>query len=117
VKRGELLLIVRRPEGGRLGGLWEFPGVHRRQNEALLSAAARAASEWADVDARPVALLGQVRHAFTHVRVVYDVIEMSPLDPLPEDAPTPPGVAWVHPAELRQHALPKAQQRIAELVG
>ncbi len=106
------VLVGRRRAGGRLGGLWEFPGVLRSADEAASAAAVRAALEQAGVRADPVRDLCSVEHVFTHVRVQYRAVLCDHL----EGEPTPLGydqVRWVPAAGLADLALPRAQRRIA----
>lgn len=115
VVRGDgALLLVRRPEDGLLGGLWEFPGDDGDwppAAEALIGGATK------------VAELTPVRHAFSHKRVTYE----PELRTAPDGAgvggeqgtrtgtsDASPTVAWVRPAELDDYALPVAQQKIAD---
>jgi A/G-specific adenine glycosylase len=57
-----------------------------------------------------------VRHVFTHVRVTYHAVRcaFAEGDPLPLRYD---GWAWVEPHEVRDYALPVAQQRIATLAA
>jgi 8-oxo-dGTP diphosphatase len=45
IRRGERLLLCRRPAHKRHGGLWEFPGVKLEPGESLLEAARREMQE------------------------------------------------------------------------
>lgn len=122
------LLLVRRPEDGLLGGLWEFPGAEARPGESVVEAAERAARAASGADALPRGEpLGQVAHIFTHLRARYHVfrfeltgLEPDSLSPGGSDSATgtatnPQDRAWIAPGELGAYALPRAQQRIAAL--
>ncbi|MCI4317360.1 MAG: A/G-specific adenine glycosylase [Thermoplasmata archaeon] len=59
-------LVQRRPSGGLLGGLWEFPGGKIRRGENSVDAARREMREelgWSLKSLRP---LGVVHHAYSH---------------------------------------------------
>ena len=90
----QAVLLHRRPEGGLLGGLWEFP------NEPLLSPE--------EVKARfpcPVTALRRAKHLFTHVewRMSGWWIRFEKKFSPPENC------AWVDLTEIREHyALPGA---------
>jgi A/G-specific adenine glycosylase len=114
VEAGGLLLLRRRPEEGRLGGMWEFPGAVMRAGETAAAAAARAVRERAGVEARAVGELGTVEHAFSHLRVSYHAVRCS-LAEGGERVPYGGGWAWAAPGELERYALPRAQRRIAAL--
>jgi A/G-specific adenine glycosylase len=90
------LLLVRRPEGGLLGGMWEFPGLERAgRSGAATVAGVLERSE-------PVAELEPITHTFSHKRIRSGF-----------GGPAA-GVAWVLPCDLGAYALPVAQQRIAQ---
>lgn len=135
--RGRVLL-TRRPTGGLLGGMWEFPGSPAPA--ALLSeieAAARRAALAAfqpldDVPAEPI---GTVVHTFSHRRITYHAFRfvLAAEPALPDarvgddahvgDAAPVTGTAahdqvrWVPIGELDDYALPAAQRKIAEKAG
>jgi len=116
ITRGEggALLLARRPQKGRLAGMWEFPGVSAREGEGLAEAAARAAHDLAGVAVVPGESLGTVEHLFTHVRVLYHAFSC----PLAHGA-SDHGVgevAWIAPERLTAFALPRAQRRLAALL-
>lgn len=93
------VLLVRRPEEGLLGGLWEFP----------------ADGAFPEVDAlkgrclRPRAL-APVRHAFSHRVVTYRPTLYTMAD---GTGPAPTGGEWAPLDDLGGYALPVAQQKIA----
>lgn len=123
------VLLVRRPEDGLLGGLWEFPGIGASPAVRDLVAAGER-----------VATLSPVRHTFSHKRVEYrpQVLRLdgrAGRDPAPvggaagddqgteTGTETPPGpearradLAWVEPRAVRGYALPVAQQKLAALL-
>jgi A/G-specific adenine glycosylase len=111
---GELLL-VRRPERGRLAGMWEFPGMQATAPIALEQSAIAAAHTLGGVQARTIAAMQRVEHAFTHVRVGYHPFACAPAGPLlPAD---PARIAWVAPDAIGEFALPRAQHRIAAMAA
>lgn len=103
------VLVVRRPEAGLLGGLWEFPGEELRGGETPGIAATRAATRrGVRVRSRGRAL-APVPHAFSHLKAVYR--------PVLYRLQRPQGAAqgrWVRLERLSTLALPVAQRRIAE---
>lgn len=72
VRRGRVLL-VQRPERGLLGGLWEFPGGRIVEGETPAGACERGVLEKTGVRVAAESTLGEVRHAFSHFRVVLHV--------------------------------------------
>lgn len=69
VFRGGRVLIVRRPENGLLGGLWEFPGGDVADGEFPEAACVRIMGEQVGLDVVVTSLLTRIRHAYTHFRL------------------------------------------------
>jgi A/G-specific adenine glycosylase len=106
------VLLVRRPQGGLLGGMWAFPEVTLSEGQAIdsvLSALAREMGVETSGVARPLA---DVRHRFTHLDVTYrpmciDVVRS-------RMGETVQSRAWVAPSDTSAFALPVAQRKILE---
>lgn len=146
VVRDGRVLLTKRPDGGRLAGLWEFPGALRQDGEEAINAARRALANATDpavtgavtrdgarLPARRAGKrsatgsfassvtfepLCEVSHAFTHVRVVYGAYLSRTGPPLPPMAKetVTDRAAWIHIARIGDYALPRAQRKIAESV-
>lgn len=71
------LLVVRRPDGERWGGLWELPRVERAPGEDWTAAALRAAREAGAAGAEIGPLLQTIRHGVTRYRVQLRCYEAS----------------------------------------
>jgi A/G-specific adenine glycosylase len=115
VVRDAEVLMARRPEAGRLAGMWEFPGAVRSPDESAAQAATRAVLDGLGVSVAPGELLCSVDHVFTHVRVTYEAILCTHLS----GDPSPVLYArtrWVPLDRVRELALPRAQQRIARMI-
>ena len=67
-KRGKLL-IVRRPDRGFLGGLWEFPGGRRLPGEKAEAACRRSIHEQTGLSVAVDEPVTRVKHAYTHFRI------------------------------------------------
>lgn len=67
-KRGKLLL-VRRPDEGFLGGLWEFPGGRCLKNEKPPVACRRTVQEQTGLTIATGEPVARVRHAYTHFKI------------------------------------------------
>lgn len=127
-------LVAKRPPGGLLAGMWEFPSAELHG----VPASTGDGPDPVPVALRHLATLGlhgraparlpAVRHAFTHFRATYhpvvvlcDSAKAAPghhgggTRPPASDSRSPP-VAWVRPEHLDEYALPAAQQRIGRLV-
>jgi A/G-specific adenine glycosylase len=75
VRRRGRLLVVRRPERGLLGGLWEFPGGRLADDETPERACERGVLEKTGVRAEVVRPLAVVGHTFSHFRVTLHAFE------------------------------------------
>lgn len=108
------VLIARRPAEGRLGGMWEFPGMLSESEEDASAAAERVAREGLGLTVQAGEPIAVVEHAFTHVRVSYHAVRCALVTgephPLRYDA-----ARWVRWDELERYALPRAQRKIAAL--
>ncbi len=72
VRRRGRLLLVRRPEEGLLGGMWELPSGEL-DGEALDAAVPRILAQTTGLSATYDRELGSVDHAFTHARLTLRV--------------------------------------------
>ena len=97
VARDGAVLLVRRPEDGLLGGMWEPPGDHRPPG-------VQGVIDTAD----PGRILELVKHVFTHKRVTYHPRVWH----VPDRVEGLTGTAWVDPERLSSYAIPVAQTRI-----
>lgn len=68
------LLVRRRPEGGLWSGLWEFPSLDCKANDALCSFKQIAACHFPVVPPAP-RKIGVVRHQLTHRNISFHVFE------------------------------------------
>ncbi|MGP8072549.1 MAG: A/G-specific adenine glycosylase [Thermoplasmata archaeon] len=105
-------LVQRRPAGGLLGGLWEFPGGKIEPGERPIEAAAREFAEETGLRTPALAPVGVVHHVYSHFSVTLHVFRGS------FRGPRPPAVSgprrWVTSAELGRLPLPKATEKILE---
>jgi A/G-specific adenine glycosylase len=112
VRRRGKLLVVRRPERGLLGGLWEFPGGRFGAGEEAEAACARGVLEKTGIRVEPVSSLGDVRHTFSHFRVVLHAFAC-------RDLGGRAGLAarWVTEDELAALALTRTAREVMRRVG
>ena len=71
-KNGKVL-ITRRKSEGLLGGLWEFPGGKIKDGESAQAACIREIKEEVNLNVEIDRHLTQVKHAYTHFRIVMEV--------------------------------------------
>lgn len=110
--RGKLLL-VRRPERGLLGGLWEFPGGRLQASESPGDGVIKRLKERFSLSVTPGEPLTPVKHVFTHRRVT-----LHPFLCEAASESVAPGYhsdfRWVPPGGVTGLALPRAHQKILE---
>jgi len=125
------LLMVRRPPDGLLGGLWEFPAVEIGDDDAPVGGRMRvedplhercgARLEDLGVQLTPrtvqLSVLPEVRHVFTHLRVVYRpmLVVGAQSREQPEKGLTEEEHRWVLPDHVEHLPLPVAQRKILDL--
>jgi len=100
VRRGEKFLLVRRPEGSLLSGLWELPTTREGEDAATLAARV------ADVLGARVSLdapTRSFRHTITHRRITVHVHESSIESISVREAGD--GIAWITTQDLRDFGV------------
>ncbi len=113
VRRGQEVLLVRRPAEGRWGGMWEFPHGPLEAGEAHEAAAARLLDQLTGLRADLGAELLTVRHAVTRFRITLVCFEADYRAGRFRSACYPQG-EWVTPARLAGYPVSVPQRRLAE---
>ena len=108
-KRGELVLIVKRPEKGLLGGLWEFPAVECPEGDL-----GQFVAEMKKVYSLDVVLMrevGKIKHTYSHFHVMEGIWVCSVgLVEAGENT------AWVAMEDLHKYPMGKVDRSIARLL-
>ncbi|MGA8302133.1 MAG: A/G-specific adenine glycosylase [Thermoplasmata archaeon] len=115
LRAGDRWFVQRRAPSGLLGGLWEFPGGKIGPKERPEDAAVRELREETGFRAGTLRYRGTVRHSYSHFTVELHVFE-GPYPPGRARAPGP-GQRWVTPSELRRLPIPKATEKVVELLA
>ncbi len=112
VRRGPKVLLARRPEGGLLGGLWEFPGGKVEPGETLEAALERELQEELAIRVKAGPVLGTFRHAYSHFRITLYALCAQILkgEPRPQEGQQ---VAWVPMRDLDAYPMGKVDRLIA----
>ncbi len=109
-KRGKIL-IAQRPAEKLLGGLWEFPGGHRRKNESLAACVAREVREELGIEIAVGEKMATVEHAYSHFKITLHAFQCRWV----RGRPRALGCAawkWVAPRDLTRYAFPAANRKI-----
>ena len=109
------ILISKRRESGLLGGLWEFPGGKIRPSENGSSCIVREARETLNVLVDPLALVKQIKHAYSHFSITVDAYSCM----FRGGRPRALGCAdfrWIHPSETRKFAFHRANHKLFDKI-
>jgi len=105
VKKGKLL-IIRRPEKGLLGGLWEFPNGRIDDQETPDTACVRHLKTSANITADIDTFVTRIKHAYTHFRITMDVFTCCFISGRVR-LNGPVDFRWVEYDEINTYPLPK----------
>jgi A/G-specific adenine glycosylase len=104
------LLVMKRNDGGLLGGLWGFPGGLARDNDPLADSLKEAVANLVGIEITVGEALLSFRHAYSHFSITLHAYRCE------LHAGTPSlscaQVRWAHPAELDHYP---SQSRIERL--
>lgn len=101
VWRGSEILLTRRPPGGPLGLLWEFPGGKIEEGETIEQALEREILEELGVRARPLEVLALHHHRYPHGLNVEIAFVRCELESLAfKQGAAVCGVRWARPRDV-----------------
>ena len=109
VKRGTRVLLVRRPAGGLLAGLWEFPGV---RSDRRGRTSGRHKASWAGLSLRLGRRLGVFHQTYSHFESSVYVFEAS-LKPGSLAGTSTSDRRWVPFSRLDRFPMGRVDRRIA----
>jgi 8-oxo-dGTP diphosphatase len=111
VLRDDLILVARRPPGGHLAGLWEFPGGKIEPGEHPRDAALRELHEEMGLSGGRAEELTRVRHEYEAgpVELWAYLVTGSGGRPVHHAGAE---IRWVPPAELQAAQMPAANQAV-----
>jgi A/G-specific adenine glycosylase len=112
VRRGPRVLLVRRPEGGRWAGLWEFPHGPLQDGETHEQAAARLAAGLTGLEVRVGPELLTVRHGITRYHITMVCFEANHVAGTFRSHFYREG-RWLAPGQLADYPVSAPQRRLA----
>jgi A/G-specific adenine glycosylase len=116
IKKSDKFLIAKRPPEGMLGGLWEFPGGKIKEGELPADACVREVKEELNLSVKVEKYLVQVKHAYTHFKVVIEVFICNhPRGEIILNGLT--DYRWVNFSELVNYPIPSANHKIIKYLG
>jgi len=108
-KKNKILITRRKPEG-LLGGLWEFPGGKKLQNETPETTCIREIKEEVNLDVKVIEKLTTVKHAYTHFKIIMDVFTCDFVKGRIK-LNGPDNFCWIRLDQIDNYPLPKATLR------
>lgn len=111
--RGSRFAVTQRPSDGLLGGLWELPGGKVEEGETPPEAVVRELREELDARAEVADVLPEVRHAYSHFRVILHPFECRLQRGAPPLRPLAP-LRWIAPEERGALPFPAATRKILD---
>lgn len=106
-------LLGKRPPGGMLAGLWEFPGGKVEPGESHRQALAREIAEELRVRVKVGRRIAAVDHAYTHLTVTIHLYACQLAGGQPQ-AHYHSRLQWVRRAHFGRYALPAANRKLLE---
>ncbi len=113
--KGGKILIAQRPAEKLLGGLWEFPGGHRQNNESLEACVRREVKEELGVWVKVGEKIATIAHAYSHFRITLHVFHCRWVSGRPRALGCTTW-KWVTPRELDDYAFPKANRKVIAML-
>jgi mutator protein MutT len=101
------ILIDRRKPGGKMGGLWEFPGGKVEPGESIETCVAREVQEELGIQIVVGESLMTIAHDYTEFKVTLHVHHCRHVGGTPQTIECDE-IRWVTPAELSQFTFPEA---------
>lgn len=108
----ECYLLAKRPKGGMLPGLWEFPGGKVEDGEDDSTALQREIREELNTTISIGTLIGSYRHAYTHFRVEVRAYRCNLNGVMPQ-AVEAQELLWVRCEEMDRFAMGKVDRLIS----
>lgn len=116
--RESRIFLQKRPEGGLMPGLWEFPGGKLREGESPEEGLEREMREELNIAVRVGQPLATVRHSYTSFRVRLRAYFCSPVSsPETIRLRAASESRWVAPARLREFSFPAANRRLVAMLS
>lgn len=107
------LLIALRPDNAMLGGLWEFPGGKKEQNESLEETVVRELREELDVEVTVFGKYMDLKHAYSHFKITLHAYWCGIRSGNPKPK-TSVKLQWVNLGQIDEYPFPKANKLLVE---
>ena len=113
--KNEKILITKRKTGGLLGGLWEFPGGRRKQNESSEDCLIREIYEETNLRVELKEFITKINHRYSHFSISLDAFHCLYRKGLAETNDSS-RLKWILPEHIKQFAFPKANHKFMDKI-
>ncbi len=110
IRKNGRYLLGKRPMGGMLAGLWEFPGGKVEKGETLRNALKREIEEELGIEIEVQKHLITVDHAYSHLKVTIDLYLCKHIGGKPKSL-YHNEIKWVPPSQFDRYAFPAANHK------
>lgn len=107
------VLIALRPNDAMLGGLWEFPGGKKKEDESIKATVVRELNEELGIEARIIEPFMKLKHAYSHFKITLHAYICELVDGTPQPK-TSQQIQWISIDALDQVPFPKANRLLTE---
>jgi mutator protein MutT len=116
VFKDNLLLIAQRFPDAHLGGLWEFPGGKREQNETFQECLRRELLEELGISVDVHEMIEEIAHAYTEkaIRIKFFRCTLKSGEAKPLGCAA---VRWASREQLKDYAFPAADEKLLRLLS
>ncbi len=107
------VLIALRPDDAMLGGLWEFPGGKKKENESVRETVTRECEEELGIEVKTYQQIARIKHSYSHFKITLHAF-ISCIEsgtPQPNDSEQ---LKWVSLQELDQYPFPRANRQLID---
>jgi A/G-specific adenine glycosylase len=109
-------LIARRKETQMLGGLWEFPGGKKTDNETIEETVLREIKEETGLTVKVISPMPPVKHTYTHFKITltafHCIYESGEATPNTSDE-----IKWIEIKDIPNYPFPKANLKVLEHIS
>lgn len=112
IKKDGKIFIQKRPSGGLMGGLWEFPGG-KIKNESVRKGLEREIKEEIGIRLKNIKLFKKIRHGYTKFKVDLRAYTAE-LDGENQKIKAASQAKWVRIQDLKKYPFPAANVRLIE---
>ncbi|MEX1268655.1 MAG: A/G-specific adenine glycosylase [Balneolaceae bacterium] len=113
VNENNELLIALRPDNVMLGGLWEFAGGKKKENESVRETVKRELREELGVEVEVFDKFHQLNHAYSHFKITLHAFWCRITNGIPEPRSSRE-LRWVSLDEIDRYPFPKANKTLIE---